>query len=151
MKTAITPSVELQQQYGIADFWRTGWTRLACKYEAGRLQSKQDRVESRARAASRRVAVILQKNDSEMAATLAQADLRQQILDAKAAMDSATGAYWRLRAMCTHSYVEKDESAICAICEDRGGWWCPDNPSHLCEYQGGSEYCIHCGAPEERK
>lgn len=40
-------------------------------------------------------------------------------------------------------------SAKCEVCGSDLGWWCPKSPTHQCKYER-SEYCIHCGQPEER-
>lgn len=41
--------------------------------------------------------------------------------------------------------------AVCAICMDHLGWFCPESPNHLCDYPDDDECCTHCGQPEERK
>lgn len=33
-------------------------------------------------------------------------------------------------------------SAICAICGERLGWWCPNSPDHVCHYEG--QECLEC-------
>jgi len=57
---------------------------------------------------------------------------------------------------CTHHIVECGSSAKCVVCEQDFGWWCPDNPSHICDYEQpdgryDSDQCVHCGQPNERK
>lgn len=45
-------------------------------------------------------------------------------------------------------------SAYCAICDKNFGWWCPDSPTHYCEYDPTNfqgEWCKWCRNPEERK
>lgn len=80
-----------------------------------------------------------------------QLALKAELDAAKASVDAAQGVYRALKAKCSHAYRNIDESAVCSICGDRNGWWCPDNPTGLCEYEGGREWCSHCGAPDERK
>ena len=43
------------------------------------------------------------------------------------------------------------DSMHCAICRKDMGWWCPKSKDHMCHYNSGSEWCIHCGDPSERK
>jgi hypothetical protein len=52
---------------------------------------------------------------------------------------------------CPHNIVQNGDSAECDICGDDFGWWCPTSPDHRCDYPDGSEYCRHCGEPDERK
>ena len=52
---------------------------------------------------------------------------------------------------CPHEIIRSHDSAICRICDTDFGWWCPKSPDHLCEYEKGSEWCIWCGEPTERK
>jgi hypothetical protein len=46
-------------------------------------------------------------------------------------------------------------SAHCAVCSEDLGWYCPDSPTGLCEYDDKEDLmhdtCLHCGAPEERR
>lgn len=42
-------------EYDRANYWRDGWTRMSLKTEAGQLQSRQDRIEHRARVAQSRL------------------------------------------------------------------------------------------------
>lgn len=54
---------------------------------------------------------------------------------------------------CKHPVDKIVRSGLSAKCKECGttlGWWCPDNPTHQCEYDEWEE-CIHCGHPEERK
>lgn len=53
----------LKGEYNLADYWRTGWTRLSCKYESGRLQARQDRIDHRARRSSARVSRVMKVFD----------------------------------------------------------------------------------------
>ena len=42
----------------------------------------------------------------------------------------------------------------CLLCGyESGEWFCPESTKHfpVCEYEGGDEYCINCGTPDERK
>lgn len=41
-------------------------------------------------------------------------------------------------------------SALCAVCGQYFGWWCPKSPDHLCRYSTG-ECCDYCHMPSERK
>ena len=83
-----------------------------------------------------------------------QLTLKADLDAAKAVVEAASGAYRALKASCTHAYQPVRETAVCAVCGERGGWWCPASPSHLCEYSPTdhcNDFCIHCGEPEERK
>lgn len=55
---------------------------------------------------------------------------------------------------CKHFYVNKYDAAVCEICEDRAGWYCPTAPERTCVY-GETDYscenCLYCGQPDERK
>lgn len=51
-----------------------------------------------------------------------------------------------------HKPVQNDDSCVCLICGENLGWWCDKSPIHRCLYnKDGSEYCVYCGEPEERK
>lgn len=50
---------EIKARYEIDDKWREAWTKLACKYETGRLQSRQEKIERRARIANNRIAALM--------------------------------------------------------------------------------------------
>ena len=76
--------------------------------------------------------------------------LQAQIQAAKTNVKVAQENYTRLKQVCTHVYAQKYDSAVCVICENHAGWWCPDGPNNTCEYDH-DEWCIHCGDPEERK
>lgn len=56
-------------------------------------------------------------------------------------------------AHCEHPLVahDIDDGASCTKCGRDLGWFCHMSPKHYCEYNHGDEYCIHCGAPEERQ
>lgn len=46
--------------------------------------------------------------------------------------------------------------AVCSVCGNSLGWYCPDSPTHLCDYRQEDESydedcCRYCGQPEERK
>lgn len=87
-----------------------------------------------------------------MTLTDEQQKLQQQIVDAKANSVMANEAYRLLRKQCVEHVYEKDgDSAVCAICGDDGGWWCPESQDHTCEYTNSDDCCTHCGNPEERK
>ena len=57
----------------------------------------------------------------------------------------------KLQVECTHDEVEqKYNSCVCAICGETLGWWCPDSPTHTCEYRperGDREYTLLVGIP----
>lgn len=81
----------------------------------------------------------------------------------------------KFSANCTHSIKKKHDSAICEICDQSFGWWCPDSPDNCCHYfsengfialENGQKVpippdhdekyetddcCIFCHDPEERK
>ena len=55
-----------------------------------------------------------------------------------------------VRKDCKHVAVKLGDSAVCDICGDQLGWWCPKGERHYCDYPF-SDKCVWCGAPEERK
>lgn len=82
--------------------------------------------------------------------TSAQHALKDDIKAAHTSLTVATETYWKLKTSCTaHVYQHTGDSAICAICSNDGGWWCPDSATHVCTYEK-DEWCIHCGHPSER-
>jgi hypothetical protein len=54
---------EIKARGEIDDKWRSAWTKLACKHEPGRLQSKQEKIERRARIANNRIAALMHQFD----------------------------------------------------------------------------------------
>jgi hypothetical protein len=82
--------------------------------------------------------------------TTEQEKLKQAIAGAKFTFDRAKADYQNTKAICTHVYQKDGDSAVCAICEEYGGWWCPDSNDHVCQYTDG-EGCDYCGQPEERQ
>ena len=77
-----------------------------------------------------------------------QLRLRNDIKDTKELYES-------LLAECAekHVIVKNYGLALCLVCDEELGWWCPDNPdTHTCEYKNGyaDDECIHCGNNEER-
>jgi hypothetical protein len=84
--------------------------------------------------------------------TSEQLRLQSELVEAKSALEVLKGQYLRLQATCTHVYVQKNEAAVCLVCRDRNGWWCPQSAGGLCEYPEDprDEGCVHCGVPEER-
>lgn len=55
-----------------------------------------------------------------------------------------------------HQIIEVYDSARCDVCGTHFGWFCPESPNGVCDYdQPDGSYdednCIHCGNPEERK
>lgn len=83
--------------------------------------------------------------------------------------------FFQLKDTCKHHIINNGDDAICKICEDSFGWWCPESKDHCCHYfsENGiirlndgtyvkvpkdhdEQYetyddCIFCHAPEERK
>jgi len=83
--------------------------------------------------------------------------------------------YKALREKCRHEIVQMHDSAECSICKKSFGWYCPDSPDSVCHYYSeagrvelidsthipvpaehdanheSDDWCIFCGAPEERK
>lgn len=44
--------------------------------------------------------------------------------------------------------------AVCEVCMQHLGWFCPESPDHVCHYNDedpSDEACTFCGQPEERK
>ncbi len=79
-------------------------------------------------------------------------------------MSQASSEVNRLISKCEHVIVSVGwyGGTKCLICKAIDlGWYCPDSPDHLCDYDWdvddegfeneGGELCKHCGSPEERK
>ena len=67
-------------------------------------------------------------------------------------IDASEKELGELIRSCSHEHViDDDETAFCKDCGRGLGWYCPDNPTHVCEYGEDGEDCIHCGQPDERK
>lgn len=50
----------------------------------------------------------------------------------------------------------RSDGARCEGCGISVGWYCPDAPNHICDYEQedgtfDSDSCKHCGMPDERK
>ena len=83
--------------------------------------------------------------------TAEQKALKEAIEAAEVEYNDAQRKYYNLVYSCEkHVFVRRGESARCAICGSDGGWWCPDSETHTCSYSD-SEWCDHCGEPDERK
>jgi hypothetical protein len=54
---------EMKARYELDYKWRKAWTKLACKHELGRLQSRQEKIERRARIANNRIAALMHQFD----------------------------------------------------------------------------------------
>ena len=81
-----------------------------------------------------------------------QRRLQERLATAATMANDAQGRYARLKALCQHAYAESEfGGAYCAVCGDRGGWYCPSSPTHLCVYSASFDCCDFCGEPEERK
>jgi hypothetical protein len=53
---------------------------------------------------------------------------------------------------CNHVTVRCGDGAKCLVCGKNFGWWCPNSPTHYCEYDDEfNESCKYCEEPEERK
>jgi hypothetical protein len=55
-----------------------------------------------------------------------------------------------------HVFVKRHDSIICKICGFDCGWWCPESPNHICNYEHedgcyDEDSCKYCGEPLERK
>lgn len=90
-------------------------------------------------------------------------------------INKLTSVRYKLIKCCPHNIVDKHESAVCTICEEDFGWFCPDSPDSICHYystnkqvklKNGQIYqlpddhdsryetsddCLFCHAPQERK
>lgn len=87
-----------------------------------------------------------------MELTEQQRKLQSRLQGAARRANDAQGIYARLKAMCKHAYEQAEYGgAYCAVCGDRGGWWCPTSPTHVCQYSRDFDSCDFCGEPEERK
>ena len=61
-----------------------------------------------------------------------------------------------LKRECTHEIINQNDYAVCNECGEDFGWYCPDSPNHICEYEQedgtyDEDSCRYCGQPEERK
>jgi DNA-directed RNA polymerase subunit RPC12/RpoP len=79
-----------------------------------------------------------------------------RIAQVRARIDELNDELRQLKNGCTHTIVKKYGSAVCDICGKEMGWYCPDSPDHICDYeQEDGEYdedsCRYCGHPDERK
>lgn len=60
---------------------------------------------------------------------------------------------------CMSSIKKVHDSAKCDVCGKDYGWWCPDSPNHVCDYEHKDKHgtyddeddCKYCHSPEERK
>jgi hypothetical protein len=81
--------------------------------------------------------------------------LKNDIDSTKRKVYTIQGELGALMRMCEsqgHRPVRHDNSCICLICGENLGWWCDKSPIHRCLYnKDGSENCLYCGEPEERK
>lgn len=87
-----------------------------------------------------------------MKLTKKQLKLEADIHGARLKILAANKELWALLAKhkCIARKTDYD-SAVCMICHDSLGWWCPKSNDHLCEYSVNSDSCDFCGDPEERK
>lgn len=77
--------------------------------------------------------------------------LKEELRDIRDKIAKLQADKFILEQTCTHNIIKFHDSAICDICNYDFGWWCPDSPTHYCEYKDFSEYCKYCGEPSERK
>lgn len=83
--------------------------------------------------------------------TKEQFDLHNDIEEARDKLADAQKKFYALLHLCQHVVMQTStESAVCVICRERLGWWCPKSSTHLCEYKD-DEWCVHCHQPSERK
>lgn len=93
---------------------------------------------------------------------MTSAERKQKILALQAEIKAKQQELWALEKDCSHEMrpLTKKEladewmsvSATCLICNEDFGWRCKNSPTSICEYDDeGSEYCIHCQQPSERK
>lgn len=83
-----------------------------------------------------------------------QKSLRDRIAGLCESHNEIMKLLWAAMNECReHVYEARGIRARCAICDDDGGWYCPDSPSHACEYDydTNGENCVYCGEPIERK
>jgi hypothetical protein len=73
-KTPSKTKESLTQQYALADFWRTGWTRAARSPKLSPLQSEHDRVERRGAMSNHRIRHLMREFDALMARQKAELD-----------------------------------------------------------------------------
>lgn len=78
-------------------------------------------------------------------------DMKHYIKVMHNALAYVNSAMSQLRRTCEHHIVRDEDSAVCQICGEDFGWWCPESPDHKCEYPDGEEVCRFCGQPDERK
>jgi hypothetical protein len=90
--------------------------------------------------------------------------LKEDIERAKKGVKTAEAILLHHLKQCTHTFVKRSKSsdtAVCDVCGMHGGWYCPESPTHICDYEhydGEMGYyyhdeddCIHYHEPEERK
>lgn len=63
---------------------------------------------------------------------------------------------YNIQKNCIHNVIptgsnSTESSGICSECGKDTGWYCPDNPSHICQYDEWGDYCLFCNQPNERK
>lgn len=94
--------------------------------------------------------------------------LKEKIQTSRAILKEAQSNFDKLVHTCSHyvkpikNYRESESNSVkCEICGEYLGWYCPESPNHVCDYEhydeemGGryidEDSCIYCGHPEERK
>ena len=86
-----------------------------------------------------------------------QAALRDRIAGLRESLNEIQKLLWAAEKECREhvyaAYSDYAAAVCCVICGKHGGWYCPESPSHACEYDWKmrGENCIHCGEPQERK
>jgi len=74
-------------------------------------------------------------------------DIEKQILSLK--NKKALILRGHIHVISRRDLQSEDCGAICLICGENFGWWCPTAPYGYCEYSAGC-YCDWCNKPEER-
>lgn len=83
---------------------------------------------------------------------------RDQIAHSQSTINHLMKSVQALKKDCECRVMEQTPGgkAKCAVCGEYYGWWCPDDPSNVCDYEheDGSydeDNCRYCGMPDERK
>lgn len=95
-------------------------------------------------------------DETRIALSTEQIALRDRITGLRESLNKIQKILWAAERECReHVYAPSKRGlrACCVICVHDGGWYCPESPSHACEYdwETNGENCVHCGEPKVRK
>jgi len=83
--------------------------------------------------------------------TASQKRYATKLKNLKKAAHEAGQAFWAAHEACKHVVGKRASWAVCFVCGQDFGWWCPKSASGICSYHEGDENCRRCGQPDERK